>query len=67
MVRSHIVDKIKHIFIVLGFQTQLEFKHKKTCLRNIHRLAWGSYAREALVQLPCSPMHKDGTACNDEI
>jgi hypothetical protein len=35
------VDKIKHIFIVLGLATKSVFQHwkKKTFLHNIHRLA----------------------------
>jgi hypothetical protein len=38
------VDKIKHICIVLVFPTKSVFKHKNHAVHNIHRLAWGHRA-----------------------
>jgi hypothetical protein len=56
------VDKIKHIFIVLVLPTKSVFKHLKTCCtQHVHRLAWGSYARGAPGQLPSVSMRQDRT------
>jgi hypothetical protein len=41
------VDKIRHIFIVLVLPTKSVLKHWKHAVHNIHRLVWGAYARGA--------------------
>ena len=51
-----IVDKIKHIFIVLAIPTISVFKHKKYDVHNIHRLAWGPYTCRASGQLSNVPV-----------
>jgi len=48
------LDKIKHISILLVLPTKLVFKHKKNM--PYRTLAWGSYARGAPGQLPSMPM-----------
>ena len=55
--KNVIVDKIKHIFIVLVLPTKSIFKHlKKHAVHNIQILAWGPYARGAPGQLVSVPM-----------
>ena len=58
--KLYMVDKIKHIFLVLVLSTQSVFKHYKSCcIQHIcmHRLVWGSFARGTPGQLPVVPMH----------
>ena len=52
------VDKIKHIFLVLILPTKSVFKNY--AVYNIHRLAWGSFACGTTGQLPIVPIHKTG-------
>ena len=54
------VDKIKHIFLVLILPTKSVFKNKKLCRiqHSLHRLVWGSFARGTTEQLPIVPIHK---------
>jgi hypothetical protein len=42
---------------ILDFQQNQCLSIKKTCLRNIHRLAWGPYARGVPGQLSSVAMH----------
>jgi len=50
------VDKIKHIFIVLVFPKQISVNIKKHAVHNIHRLACGPYACWAPGNLTSVPM-----------
>jgi hypothetical protein len=52
------VDKIKHIFLVLILPTNQCLKIKNYAVYNIHRLAWGAFACGTTGQLPIVPIHK---------
>ena len=57
------VDKIKHIFLVLILPTQNQcLKIKNYAVYNIHRLAWGSFACGTTGQLSIVPIHKTPTS-----
>ena len=47
------VDKIKHIFIVLVLPTKSSLNIKKHAVHYIHRLAWGTYGRRARATAQC--------------
>ena len=53
------VDKMKHIFIVLPLTTKSVLKYKKKhAVHNKHRLAWGTYARDSPGNYPACPRVK---------
>ena len=55
-IKLYMVDKIKHIFLVLILTTKSVFKNY--AVYNIHRLAWGSFAFGTTGQLSIVPIHK---------
>jgi hypothetical protein len=57
-IKLEMVYKIKHIFLVLVLPTKSVLNIKNHAVYNIHRLVWGSFARETTGHLPIVPIHK---------
>ena len=55
-IKLYMVDKIKHIFLVLILPTKSVFKNY--AVYNIHRLAWSSFAFGTTGQLSIVLIHK---------
>ena len=57
-IKLYMVDKIKHIFVVLILPTNQCLNIKNYAVYNIHRLAWGLFACVTTWELSIVPIHK---------